>query len=242
MKRAVSRGVYILTVILSISVFASAQYKQTNNPVVLAKYFDLLANQTFPSITFEDANGNLINTDSLKGKTIYVDCWFTLCPPCLKEIPYSKALQTFFEKDTNVVFLNICIENIERKDAWKTLVKEKSLKGVNVFYARNRPQKINLLRQLKIYDYPTYFIINKEGHISGYDAPGPHEMAFTSWAIHKAKENIPLSTAYLQIMQRSPLFVDFMNKNRQMLDSLQKQVSGQQGNQTQIEEGNRALR
>jgi thiol-disulfide isomerase/thioredoxin len=221
MKTLFYGGIYFFVIILCISRIASAQYKETGNPVVLAKYFDLLANQTFPSLTFEDVNGNTINTDSLKGKTIYVDCWFTLCPPCLKEIPYSKALQTFFQKDTNVVFLNICIERIERKQAWKDLVKEKDLKGIHVFYARNQPQKVNLLRQLKIYNYPTYFIVNKDGRISGYDAPGPHEMAFTSWAIHSAKENVPLSTAYLQIMQRSPLFVEYMNKNRTALDSLQ---------------------
>jgi thiol-disulfide isomerase/thioredoxin len=221
MKTSVNRSVYVLVIILYISRIASAQYKQTDSPVVLAKYFDLLADQTFPSLTFEDVNGNTINTDSLKGKTIYVDCWFTLCPPCLKEIPYSKALQTFFEKDTNVVFLNICIERIERKQAWKDLVKEKNLKGIHVFYARNQPQKVNMLRQLKIYNYPTYFIVNKDGRISGYDAPGPHEMAFTSWAIYKAKENVPLSTAYLQIMQRSPLFVEYINKYRAALDSLQ---------------------
>jgi thiol-disulfide isomerase/thioredoxin len=221
MKTPVNISVYVLVVILCFSRIASAQYKQTNSPVVLAKYFDLLANQTFPSLTFEDVNGNTINTDSLKGKTIYVDCWFTLCPPCLKEIPYSKALQTFFEKDTNVVFLNICIERIERKQAWKDLVKEKNLKGIHVFYSRNQPQKVNLLRQLKIYNYPTYFIVNKDGRISGYDAPGPHEMAFTSWAIYRAKESVPLSTAYLQIIQRSPLFVEYMNKNRAMLDTLQ---------------------
>jgi len=211
----------IVVVMLSNSVNLFAQYKQTNNPVTLARYFDLLANQQFPSITLEDVNGNLINTDSLKGKTLYVDFWFTLCPPCLKEIPYSQGLQTFFQKDTSIVFLNICIENAERKDAWKSLAKEKNLKGIHVFYARNKPQKINLLRQLKIYDYPTYLIINNEGSVIGYDAPGPPAMAFASWALYKAKENVPLSTAYLQIMQRSPKFVEFMNKNRTTLDSLQ---------------------
>jgi hypothetical protein len=151
-----------------------------------------------------------------------VDCWFTQCAPCLKEIPYSKALQSFFEKDTNVVFLNICIENIERKDAWKSMVKEHKMKGINLFYARNRPQKINIPRQLKITDYPIYFIINKEGKIVGYDAPAPHEIAFTSWAINRAKQDVPLSTAYLQIMQRSPLFTEYMNNYRSQLDSLQK--------------------
>jgi thiol-disulfide isomerase/thioredoxin len=220
MKRYVSWGISMLFISLCFFNNANAQYKYTNNPVVLARYFDQLANQHFPSLLLEDTSGNLINTDSLKGKTMYVDCWFTSCAPCLKEIPYSKALHTYFEKDTNVVFLNICIENIERKEAWKNLVKEKKIKGINVFYARNRPQKINIPRQLKITDYPTYYLVNNEQRILGYDAPAPHELAFTSWSIIKAKQNVPLSTAYLQIIQRSPLFVDFMKQNKSFLDSV----------------------
>src|SRR5687767_11414792 len=100
-----------------------AVLSQYSNDRYLLYQFDKLYNTPFPELVLEDENGNLINTASLKGKTLYVDFWFTQCPPCLKQMPYSDSLKRFFASDTNIVFVNVSIENIERKEAWKQMVK-----------------------------------------------------------------------------------------------------------------------
>src|SRR5688500_12732267 len=74
--------------------------------LMLLKRFDLLKGITFPALEMEREDGTMFNTSSLAGKTVYVDVWFTLCPPCLQEIPYSKTLRKYFAADTNIVFLN----------------------------------------------------------------------------------------------------------------------------------------
>ncbi len=182
------------------------------NPT-LAQNFDRFLNKTFPAMELETTDSTFFNTAQLAGKTVYVDFWFTTCPPCIKEMPYAQALQTYFEGDTNVVFLNICIENIERKAAWKQMVQERSLKGIHVFYARNRPQKVNLLRQLGINNFPMYLLVN-DNKIIGYNAPSPSEKGFVHWAIYKASHNVPLSQAYTSMAKNSKESRDYLVNNQ----------------------------
>ena len=36
---------------------------------------------------FTDINGNLLSSDSLKGKTIVLNFWHPQCSPCIAELP-----------------------------------------------------------------------------------------------------------------------------------------------------------
>lgn len=171
-------------------------------------HYDRLNNKPFAALQLEDTSGNLFTTGSLKGKTFYVDFWFTACPPCIKEIPYSKALQQYFAADTNIVFLSICIENIDRKLVWKQMIKDREMPGIHLFYARNQPQKINLLRQYDI-TFPTYLLLNKEMKVIGYDAPRPSEKGWVHWAISRAAEGKLLSKSYKQMITHSTEYNTF---------------------------------
>jgi thiol-disulfide isomerase/thioredoxin len=101
-------------------VFSQTSQRINSAAVVI---FDRLNNKPFAALEMEDTSGVPFNTASLIGKTIYVDFWFTACAPCIREIPHSIALQKYFSKDTNIVFLNICIDNNERKAVWKEMVR-----------------------------------------------------------------------------------------------------------------------
>jgi thiol-disulfide isomerase/thioredoxin len=181
-----------------------------------AAKFDLLNSRTFLAVDLEDTSGRLFNTSSLKGKILYVDFWFTTCPPCLKEIPFSKSLQNFFATDTNIAFVNICIDNKERKGDWKSLIRNNSLAGYQLFYVKNQPQKINLLREYSIV-FPMYLLVNAEMKIIGYHAPRPSEEGWVHWAVSQAGKGFFLSNSYSQLMRRSKSFNDFMNNNREKI-------------------------
>ncbi len=185
-----------------------SQGTQAYNELV-AKSFDRFYNNPFPSIELEKADSNLFNTSALAGKTVYVDFWFTTCAPCIMEIPSSQALQQFFAADTNIVFLSICVENKERKQAWKNLVRERNMKGIHLFYARNQPQQINLLRQMGVDTYPTYLLVNNL-KIIGYNAPSPSQKGFVQWAIYQASKNIGLSQSYTSIAKHSKASNDYL--------------------------------
>lgn len=173
----------------------------------------------FPVMDLETTDSTIFNTSALANKTVYVDFWFTACPPCIKEIPFAKQLQAYFASDTNVVFLNICIENTDRKEVWKKMVKDKDIRGVNVFYARNRPQKINLLRQFNIFDYPTYIILNHL-QVLGVNAPSPSEKGWVHWAIFQATKNVPLSTSYALLSTKSKAANDYLSQNWSLIEAV----------------------
>lgn len=171
--------------------------------------YNYLNNERFEELELEDTSGNLIKTSSFAGKVVYVDFWFTTCPPCIKEIPFTKSLQQYFASDTNITFLSICIENVERKTAWKQMIKEKKMPGVHLFYARNRPQKVNLLRKYKI-AFPTYLLLNTEMKVIGYNAPRPSETGWVHWSILKASEGFHLSDSYKDVFNHSKNYTDFI--------------------------------
>lgn len=187
----------------------------------VADTFDLLNNKTFKELKLEDTNGHLFNTSALYGKTIYIDFWFTSCAPCIKEIPYSASLQQFFAADTNIVFLSICIDNTERKSAWKQLIQKNKMTGIHLFYARNRPQKINLLREYEV-TFPTYLLVSKDMKVIGYNAPRPSEEGWVHWAISQAENGVFLSASYRGLMHQSIKYKEFINKNLPAIVSLRK--------------------
>jgi thiol-disulfide isomerase/thioredoxin len=217
----------LLTVIVASLSFLQvfSQSSRRINPAAVA-IFDRLNNKPFAALAMEDTSGAIFNTASLIGKTLYVDFWFTACAPCVKEIPYSNALQKYFSKDTNIVFLNICIDNNERKTVWKEMVRDKQMKGIHVFYARNSPQKVNFLREYNIM-FPTYLLVNNEFKIIGYDAPRPSQNGWVHWAITQAAENVYLSAAYKKLINHSKEYKAFSTKNKGEIMSLNNEADTQ---------------
>jgi len=186
--------------LLSMLLLPLSMYAQHFDPKI-ANIFSSFNGKSFPLMELEDSSGRLFNTAQLKGKIVYLDFWFTLCPPCIKEIPQSKVLQQQFQTDTNLVFVSICIENQERKVAWKQMLQEKAPGGIQLFYARNRPQKYNLLRMFNVYDYPTYLLLD-DLKVIGYDAPAPSQQPWVHWALRKALQHVPLHEAYKQMFTK----------------------------------------
>lgn len=47
-----------------------------------------------PAFKMKDADGNIIDMASLKGKKVFVNLWATWCPPCKTEIPSIELLKS----------------------------------------------------------------------------------------------------------------------------------------------------
>lgn len=54
-----------------------------------------------------DENGQLLDGESLRGKTIFMNLWATWCPPCVAEMPSIDALYQDFKEQNDIVFLII---------------------------------------------------------------------------------------------------------------------------------------
>jgi thiol-disulfide isomerase/thioredoxin len=109
-----------------------------------------------------ESHGTSLFLDSIvnpyKGKVVYIDFWGTWCVPCLKEMPYSKALQEEFKKKP-VEFLFLC--NQSSKNDWQKMIKEKELPGTHILLSDQEYAKLQDL--FGIMGIPHYIIVNKQG-------------------------------------------------------------------------------
>lgn len=137
--------------LLIISLHSTAQ----NNP---SRTFPDLENRLdthFPIKNFKDQKGENYSTDYLKGKTTLINLWFTVCEPCLKEMPSLNKLKKSIGSKVN--FIGITPDSEEK---------------VNQFLLKHEfdfQQITGADQQLKqlfvVQRYPTSFIIDKNGII-----------------------------------------------------------------------------
>ena len=113
----------------------------------------------------EDADGNVVEFSSFKGKYVYVDLWASWCGPCCKEVPHLQALEKELQNE-NVVFLSISTDT--DKEAWKKKMVELGMHG-NQLHDRDN----TLCNALNVKGIPFFLIYDKEGKLHTYKAMRP---------------------------------------------------------------------
>lgn len=59
------------------------------------------------TLSFTGMNGEVVNTNDLKGKVVFINFWATWCPPCRAEMPSINQLYNKFKTDDRFVFLMV---------------------------------------------------------------------------------------------------------------------------------------
>ena len=98
-----------------------------------------------------------------KGKVILIDVWGTWCGPCKAALKHSQELYERM-KPYNMFFLYLA--NRSDETSWKNVIKEYNVNGENVGHV-NLPQEQQAAveRFLNVNQYPSYFLIDREGHL-----------------------------------------------------------------------------
>ncbi len=125
-----------------------------------------IAGSLFPAgVVLEDAEGNVVDFSSFKGKYVYIDLWASWCGPCCKEVPHLQALEKELQNE-NVVFLSISTDT--DKEAWKKKMVELGMHG-NQLHDRDN----TLCNALNVKGIPFFLIYDKEGKLHTYKAMRP---------------------------------------------------------------------
>lgn len=112
------------------------------------------------AIRLTDLDGNPIDLQQFRGKTLFINFWATWCKPCLREMPSIQKAKQLLDKD-GVVFLFASNEEVEE---------------IKVFKQENtydfRYLRIENAEEIGLEALPTTYIINPEGELvfseSGY--------------------------------------------------------------------------
>ena len=117
------------------------------------------SNKVEAAIDFEatDLGGGRFQGSSLKGTIVLLDFWAVWCPPCLKAMPILGKLQQDFE-DEGFQVLGIAVYSGTPEDV-SEFIQEHPVDYPIVV------GDDDLIERFAIIGYPTYFLIDPEGHI-----------------------------------------------------------------------------
>lgn len=133
-----------------------------------AKLKATIPGQPFPEgVELKDAEGNVVDFATFRGKYVYIDLWASWCKPCLKEVPALQKLEKELKND-KVVFLSISIDT--KEDAWKNKMKEKNMHGNQLWDPTN-----SLGQALNVKGIPFFAIYDPEGRLYMHGAPRPSQ-------------------------------------------------------------------
>lgn len=147
----------------------------------------LALNEKYEALSRKDFSNstNLLSTDNLegitegeqilreliapwKGKIILIDVWGTWCGPCRMAMKHSQELYERM-KPYNMYFLYLA--NRSDETSWKNVIKEYNVNGENVGHVNLPAEQQAAVEQfLKVNSYPSYFLINREGHLLNINA------------------------------------------------------------------------
>ncbi len=119
---------------------------------------------------YENNNGNTTSLSDLKGKYVYVDVWATWCGPCKREIPFLKEVEKKYH-GKNIEFVSISVDAPKDHEAWKKMIVEKELGGIQLF--ADNSWKSDFVKNYKINGIPRFILIDPNGNIVSADAPRP---------------------------------------------------------------------
>lgn len=135
------------------------------------KFKELTPGKPSPSFeNFENYKGGTTSLADLKGKYVYIDVWATWCSPCKREIPFLQKIEEEYH-NKNIAFVSLSIDTKEAHQAWKDMVAEKNMGGIQL-YAPN-DWKTKFVQDYGIEGIPTFILIDPEGNIVSASAPRP---------------------------------------------------------------------
>ncbi|MCD4695821.1 MAG: TlpA family protein disulfide reductase [Bacteroidales bacterium] len=132
--------------------------------------YQLPENTKAPEFYLQDIDGNFKTLKDFQGKVILLDFWSTSCLPCLKEFPYEDTLAKEFA-NSDFQLINICLSS--NVDIWETKI-EGHYKSIVQLFAKDRWNDL-LKDNYKIYGYPKFVLIDKNGNVANANAPRPSD-------------------------------------------------------------------
>ncbi len=111
-----------------------------------------------PDFTLEDLQGNQVSLSDLRGKTLVLDFWATLCGPSISSFPGIKRAVDKFQDDPSVEFLFINVED-KKKDTQNFIDKHN--------YPFHVLLDVNdeVINAFGVKGIPTKFVVDKNGNI-----------------------------------------------------------------------------
>ena len=156
--------------------FLSVSTSENNNEIITKKYNSikkLVKGQPSPIFTdYVNHSGGTSSLIDFKGKYVYIDVWATWCGPCLAEVPSLKKVEKKYH-GKNIEFVSISIDTESKFDAWRKMVTDKNLGGVQLL--ADKAWGSDFIGAYEISGIPRFILIDPKGNIIRANAPRPSD-------------------------------------------------------------------
>lgn len=106
---------------------------------------------------FLDLDGQLVDLQSYRNQTIFINLWATWCPPCIAEMPHIESLYQKMKDNESISFLMINLDEDPEKPVRFIAKKEYTFPVVHASYG--------ITPSLRHQSIPTTLVISPEGKI-----------------------------------------------------------------------------
>ena len=123
-----------------------------------------------PIFILKDTSNQTVRLSDFSNNVVLLDFWGTYCKPCIADIPKYNKVQSFFNDSSNVVFISICIDNVEKIKLWKELIDKHKPQGIQLFLPRDVQQSEEnsfYIDNINNMGTPTYLLISQKGLFLG---------------------------------------------------------------------------
>lgn len=119
----------------------------------------------FTLYSVKNSNDFIVNLKSkFTNKALVIDFWGTWCPPCLNDMPFSKALHEA-NKDLPVEYVYICTNRGSDIKLWKNKIAELQLPGTHIFMDEKIVEALKSSFNSAGSGFPTYIVVDKNGNL-----------------------------------------------------------------------------
>lgn len=116
-----------------------------------------------PDFNFTDLNGNAHRLKDYRGKVVVLMYWFSVCKPCINEMPAMNLLAEKYKKNKDVVFI---APNWEKKEVIAAYMKTQPIQYMVCAEANEAIDKAGV----KV--YPTHLVLDRNGKVTASYAGG----------------------------------------------------------------------
>lgn len=117
----------------------------------------------FPGITLTDTLNVSTNTNSFKGKILFLDFWSSWCISCREQFPHLKQIYSKYNPK-GLEIIGVPMDS--KRDAWIRAIKQDSLSWPQ-YCEFKLFQENSLAKRFHIMGIPTNFLIDQDGILIG---------------------------------------------------------------------------
>ena len=121
------------------------------------EFLNMTVGDTIPNFFLVDNYDSLVSLRSFKDKLLYINFWATWCGPCVENLPKLNEFISGYQKDSRVLFLNICVDS--EKDKWLAALTNRGVMGINLIAEGGWNSKLRSF--FNIEGIPQYVIVGK---------------------------------------------------------------------------------